>query len=188
MSGTPLLLRPEELAYKAPKPKRSFKVKPPKFKLPRGRNLFILVFALIIIEGAATEGYLLMHHKKAQPEEDAVAQQINELNQRHNDLVKTVSSQIAVPPDEDPTVATVTDPNALKNQAFFSEAEVGDKILMYRKNEQAFLFRPSIQQVIAQAQLKYQDEAVAGASTSAEQEPGKAMGPGRILVRPEDSQ
>jgi hypothetical protein len=194
MSGTPLLLRPEELAYKPSKEKKQFKIKLPK-KLPKGRNLFLIVFALIILEGAGTEAYLYYSHLPKKPKPiatvdtvDTTKQQLAEIKKKRDDLVNSVKTQVELPKDEEPTLATVSDPSALKNQNFFSEAEVGDKILMYRKHKQAYLFRPSTQSVIAQAELQYQDSTVAGASTSAAQEPGHALGPGRVLVRPGDTQ
>ena len=80
-----------------------------------------------------------------------------------------------LPTDEDPVIATVSDKTKLPHEAFFANAQDGDKILMYKKNKKAILFRPSTKQVIAVATLNFQDStstpqqstSVAGASTSA---------------------
>lgn len=98
-------------------------------------------------------------------------------------MTANVSKYTTLPQDEDPVTATVTDKNVLPHEAFFANAQDGDKILMYKKNKKAILYRPSTKEVIAVAKLDFQDgsstavqqqatvtgstAAVAGASTSA---------------------
>lgn len=92
-------------------------------------------------------------------------------------MTQTINQSVALPKDETPVVATVTDQNQLPKQTFFSFARNGDKILMYKKHKLAVLFRPSTNAVVTKATLDFQDvtptpaggsaQAVAGASTSA---------------------
>jgi hypothetical protein len=90
-------------------------------------------------------------------------------------MTDNVSKSVALPKDETPVVATVTDHNVLPKEKFFSYAKDGDKILMYKKHKLAILYRPSLGIVITQAKLDFRDvtptpaagPAVAGASTSA---------------------
>ena len=92
-----------------------------------------------------------------------------------NTMTSQVSKYVPVPQDEQPVVATVTDTAKLPHETFFSYAKNGDKILMYKKNKKAILFRPSTGQVITEATLDFRNAApsnpnqtaVAGASTSA---------------------
>ena len=63
-------------------------------------------------------------------------------------LVSQVGALIALPQGETPTVATVTDLNALKGQAFFANATLGDKVLMYPKAGQAILFNPTTNKIM----------------------------------------
>lgn len=90
-------------------------------------------------------------------------------------MTEQVSKSIPLPKDESPVVATVTDKNLLPKETFFSQAQDGDKILMYQKHKLAILYRPSMGVVITEATLDFRDVtptpvdngAVAGASTSA---------------------
>lgn len=88
-------------------------------------------------------------------------------------ITDIASQQVALPKDEQPVVATVSDITKLPKEAFFANAQDGDKILMYKKHKEAILYRPSTGNVITEAQLDFQNvtptpiQAVAGASTSA---------------------
>ena len=70
-----------------------------------------------------------------------------------SDLVSKVSRLYLLPVGEDPTIATVSDPEALKNQSFFTQSEKGDKVLIYSKAGRAILYRPSINKIIETAPI-----------------------------------
>lgn len=59
------------------------------------------------------------------------------------ETIERVGKLIALPEDEQPTVATVSDPAKLKDQAFFAKAQTGDKVLIYTQAKKAYLYRPS---------------------------------------------
>lgn len=65
-----------------------------------------------------------------------------------NSLIEKISKHVLLPIGETPTIATVADPNLLKDQAFFVDTIVGDKVLMYNNEKKAILYRPSIDRVI----------------------------------------
>ncbi len=67
--------------------------------------------------------------------------------------IESVSKLISLPNDEEPTIATVSDLEALKGQAFFANAKVGDKVLIYAKAKKAVLYDPTANKVIEVAPL-----------------------------------
>ena len=93
-------------------------------------------------------------------------------------MTQQVNKVVPLPKDEQPLVATVTDVTILPKEKFFSYAANGDKILMYRKHKLAVLYRPSMKEVVTEAELTFSDvmptplpdltprQAVAGAATT----------------------
>jgi hypothetical protein len=63
-------------------------------------------------------------------------------------LSREVGRLVVLPTDEVPTVATVTNPEALKSQAFFAQAKVGDKVLIYAGARRAVLYDPIARKVL----------------------------------------
>ena len=55
---------------------------------------------------------------------------------------------LALPSDEKPTVATITDVEKLKEQVFFKNAMNNDKVLIYTKAKKAILYRPSENKIV----------------------------------------
>ncbi len=58
-----------------------------------------------------------------------------------------------LPNGETPTIATVSDPEALKDQVFFVDAQKGDKVLIYSNAKKAILYRPGDDKIITIAPL-----------------------------------
>jgi len=70
------------------------------------------------------------------------------------DLVAQVSLILDLPAEQ-PTIATVTNPEKLTNQPFFARAELGDKILFYAQAREVVLYRPSTNKVMEVASLAH---------------------------------
>lgn len=68
-------------------------------------------------------------------------------------LVSRVGKLIVLPEGEQPTMATVTDPEKLKDQPFFSKAKNGDKVLIYTNARKAILYDPTQNKIIEVAPL-----------------------------------
>jgi len=62
--------------------------------------------------------------------------------------VVSVVSKLMVLPQEDPTIATISDKEKLKDQPFFTNAVNGDKLLIYTKAQKAIIYRPSTNMII----------------------------------------
>jgi hypothetical protein len=63
------------------------------------------------------------------------------------EITREVSGLIELP-NEQPTLATVTDKNKLEKQPFFEKAENGDKVLIYLSSRKALLYRPSTKKIV----------------------------------------
>jgi hypothetical protein len=64
-----------------------------------------------------------------------------------------ISKLMVLPANETPTVATVSDPEALKDQAFFANAQKGDKVLIYAQAKKAILYSTTLNKIIDVAPL-----------------------------------
>lgn len=97
-------------------------------------------------------------------------------------VVDEVSEVVLLPSDEEPTFATVSDVTKLSDQEFFNNAENGDIVLIYEKAKKAFLYRPSVRQLIEIGPVTTQEgeAAVAGAETSVSP---TSTEPARVLLR-----
>lgn len=62
-------------------------------------------------------------------------------------------SELIVLPDEEPTIATVADPEKLRDQLFFIKAQKDDRVLIYTENRKAILYRPSEHKIIEVAPI-----------------------------------
>lgn len=69
------------------------------------------------------------------------------------DLVSKIGKLVLLPEGETPTVATVSDPEALKDQAFFANAVKGDKVLIYAQAKKAILYSVTMNKIIDVAPL-----------------------------------
>jgi hypothetical protein len=133
------------LPKKEPEPVPSLSIKPSVIKHSRSgyaRFLarFFLGLGVVILLGVVGLGAWGMFHHPA----GALST---------TDVIARVGKLVQLPPGETPTVATVTDLKPLAGEAFFKEAAVGDKVLIYATSSKAILYRPSTDKVIQVAPL-----------------------------------
>lgn len=105
----------------------------------------ILAVALIIAVGLAGYFYWEVMQLKKNPQQ-ASQKEVQE-------LVAKVSQLIVLPEGETPTVATVSDPEKLKDQAFFTKAQKGDKVLIYTNAKKAILYSPTANKIVEVAPI-----------------------------------
>ncbi len=102
--------------------------------------LLVLAVLLIIVSGVGYSYYKKAKNVTVDP--NIVVQ--NEVAE----LVAKVGKLIILPVDEVPTVATVNDPEKLKDQAFFAKAKVGDKVLFFTNAKKAYLYDPVANKIL----------------------------------------
>lgn len=68
-------------------------------------------------------------------------------------LVEEIGKIVKLPPREDPSVATVTDVNRLKDQPFFAESKNGDRVLVYVNSQKVILYDPMSKKVVNMSPL-----------------------------------
>jgi hypothetical protein len=108
----------------------------------------LVVLVLLIIGGlTATTAYFYYEYKQIKDNPDMIAQE------EVKNVTERIRKYMELPSDEEPTIATITDQEKLKDQEFFKNAQNGDKVLIYAKAAKAILFRPSTSRVIEFAPL-----------------------------------
>ncbi len=135
-------------------PKTQIQEEPDMITLPKRRTMNAsnyLPWALMLIIVAAAGFYVYNQNQEGKK----LQQQIQDLKQNPQKateeetkaLLDKVGELIELP-NEQPTIATVTDLAPLQNQPFFARAQVGDKVLIFSEAKKAVLYRPSTNKVI----------------------------------------
>lgn len=132
-----------------------------KVHLPSKKPLVISLIVLGILVLAAVPSYYF--YDKYQKSQQLLKNPTEAARQEVRTLVERVSRHIELP-NEEPTVATVSDKEKLTDQPFFQKAENGDKVLIYTQSRKAILFRPSTNKIIEVSTVNL--GGVAGAATS----------------------
>lgn len=104
-------------------------------------NIIIILVAIIAI-GFGGFFYYKLHKLQTSSNQNQVKEK------EVDSLLLKVSDLYLLPEGERPTVATVSDPVALKDKSFFTLSQKGDKVLIFSKAGKAILYRPSIDKII----------------------------------------
>ena len=104
-----------------------------------------ILIALVVI--FTLLGYILAYHYytlsqslKKTPDQVAEEQAVK--------LTAEISKLMQLPTDETPSVVTITDTTKVSSQPFFKNAQNGDALLVYSKNMEAIIYRPSTNKII----------------------------------------
>ncbi len=123
----------------------------------------IFIFVFLLIAGLlASSIYFFMKYKGAMAE---LGKKNDDPKQEVIAILDKVGKLIELPTDEEPTVATVTDKEKLKEQKFFSKAENEDKVIIFVKAQKAILYRPSWNKVIEVARIDTVDQKMTDGQT-----------------------
>lgn len=125
-------------------PQSNMKAPRSKMKLSKVGIIVTSIVVLVLVGAVGTSVYF---YKKANsnPQEDAV----KDLAQ----TIKLVGKHMVLPVDESPTMATVSDPEKLKDQPFFVNAKKGFKVLIYSDSRKAILYDPFEDKIVEVAPI-----------------------------------
>lgn len=106
------------------------------------------VLTLLVVVLAAGAVYFYMQTKV-----DSGQKALEANKKTLEETIEAVGKLILLPTDEEPTLATVSDPVKLQNQEFFKNAEKDDRVLIYSKARKAILYSPTKHKVIEVAPI-----------------------------------
>jgi len=108
-------------------------------------NKFIIILVVLILGGTSCYFYYQFIKIKQDPQKVA--------REETKNLLAQISQIIVLPEGEEPTVATVNDPEKLKDQPFFAKAKKGDKVLIYTNAKKAILYDPLNKKIVEVAPI-----------------------------------
>ena len=120
-----------------------------------------IILALLFIAIIGLSGAVFYFANKASKLSSLSSKDINQMQTTSTsttqneitNLVEVIGKLIVLPVGEVPTIATVSDPEKLKDQTFFANAKVGDKVLIYVQAKKAFLYSVSLGKLIEVAPI-----------------------------------
>ncbi|MCC7160329.1 hypothetical protein IT399_01195 [Candidatus Nomurabacteria bacterium] len=104
----------------------------------------IALIVLIVVAVFGLYGSFYFYNKYKNLNVDATVEAQKETAR----LVSLLGKLMELPKGETPTVATISDKEKLKDQAFFANAENGDILFAYTTSMKAILYRPSSNKII----------------------------------------
>lgn len=115
------------------------------------KNLVNILVAAVVIAGASA--YYFYN------EASMLKQDPNKtVREETANLVAQVGKLIVLPEGETPTIATVSDPEKLKDQPFFAKAKKGDKVLIYTNAKKALLYDEENNKIVEVAPINIGDK------------------------------
>ena len=120
---------------------------------------FSIVFVGVLLLLSVGAYYIYTHSGDVSDEKKPVSdsERLAIESAESEDIVARVSELIVLPEGEQPTIATVSDPKKLTEQAFFEKAKIGDRVLIYAKARKAYLYDPVADRLLEVAPIVPQE-------------------------------
>jgi len=109
------------------------------------KGIQVLLVIFLVIGASAPSIYFYKKYRSAQ---NALQNPAVYVQQETKLLKERVGKFIELPTDEEPTIATVTDADRLREQPFFANAQNGDRVFIFTRAHKAILYRPSTNKII----------------------------------------
>jgi len=120
------------------------KPKTPEKKKSKVPKIIITIIIILIIGGLAAFIIIQYNENQYLRSPEGIAEQ----QQKEAETLVEKVSKIMQLPDEQPTIATVSDKEKLSEQPFFADAENGDKVLIFSQAGRAVIYRTSENRII----------------------------------------
>lgn len=104
----------------------------------------LISFILLILVALGGSGAGIYYYYQYQ----SLLARTNDPNIAVKDLLGKIGKLIDLPSDEQPTVATVTNPDLIKSQSFFAKAKKGDRVILYPNARLAILYDEEANKII----------------------------------------
>jgi flagellar basal body-associated protein FliL len=108
----------------------------------------VLVITLVVLLLVAVSSSIYFY-RKSNVKIDSQEEAVKDLAR----TIKMVGKHIVLPTDEQPTMATVSDPEKLKDQPFFVNAKKGYKVLIFSLSKKAILYDPVADRIVEVAPI-----------------------------------
>jgi len=136
--------------------------------MEKTKKIAIIIIVLLILALSGSTYYLYSQSKQLKQEITTLKNNPQiKAQEETKDLIARVARLIVLPEGEEPTVATVSDPEKLKDQPFFAKAKKGDNVLIYTNAKKAILYDPVNNKIVEVAPLNI-GNAAAGQETQSE--------------------
>ena len=117
-------------------------IKNPSRLLPMRFGLKNIFLVIVIVGLAGTAIYFQQQYKGLRENPNKIIQAETKA------LLADVGKLMVLPEGEEPVIATVNDPEQLADQTFFTNAKVGDKVIIYAQSGKAVLYDPIAKKII----------------------------------------
>jgi hypothetical protein len=138
------------------------------FKAEKFKEYLPWIAIVVVILGAG--GIAAWQYTKVQKLNQQLVELKKNPQQASEDITKSVVEKVGklmiLPSDEQPTLATVSDPSKLKNQPFFANAEIGDRVLIYSNAKKAILYSEKDNKIKEIAPLNTENNPTGASGTS----------------------
>lgn len=129
---------------------------------------FIIIIVVLALAGITF--FLAVQYRSSLRQIKQLKENPDQVTSEENKkLIAKVEKLVVLPSNETPTIATVSEPEKLKAQAFFAQAEKDDKVLIYTNAKKAYLYSVKQNKILEIAPVNIGD--VASPSPSATVKP-----------------
>jgi hypothetical protein len=111
------------------------------------------IIGLVMVGSISAGGYYYYKYQEISKDPQSVS------TAEIKSITGDVSKLIALPKDEQPTIATVQDKEKLKDQPFFKDSQNGDKVLIYTTSKKAIVYRPTTHTLVNVGPIAINDTA-----------------------------